>query len=69
MEFADLILASKVNNVTLIRPLCKKLDGVLCITGHHLIISSRKAGDQEVWVRSFLINIDFKKFQKYYFFE
>lgn len=50
MEFADLILASKVDKVTLISPLNRKVEGVLCITGHHLIISSRVEGGQEVWV-------------------
>ncbi|KAK6644545.1 hypothetical protein RUM43_000812 [Polyplax serrata] len=50
MEFADLILASKVNKVTLLNPLNRKLEGVLCITGHHLIISSRKEGGQEIWL-------------------
>lgn len=51
MEFADLILSSKIDNVTLHSPHNRPLDGILCITGHHLIVSSRKEGGQELWVK------------------
>lgn len=50
MEFADLILSSKIDNVTLLSPHNRPLDGILCITGHHLIVSSRKEGGQELWL-------------------
>lgn len=50
MEFADLILTPKVDGVTLHSPFIDKVVGTLCITGHHLILSSRKDMVQELWL-------------------
>lgn len=50
MEFVELIKAPKVDNVILRRPLFPRIEGTLCITGHHLILSSRKGEAQEFWV-------------------
>lgn len=50
MEFAELILTPKLDGVILRSPLNEKVDGTLCITGHHLILSSRREAIQELWV-------------------
>lgn len=50
MEFAELILIPKLDGVVLHSPLNESVDGTLCITGHHLILSSRREGAQELWV-------------------
>lgn len=50
MEFAELILTPKLDGVTLHSPLGEPVDGTLCITGHHLILSSRREGVQELWL-------------------
>lgn len=50
MEFAELILTPKLDGVILYSPLNEPVDGTLCITGHHLILSSRREGAQELWV-------------------
>lgn len=52
MEFADLIPIPKLDGVTLSGACYKSpVDGTLCMTGHHLILSSRKQGVEELWVR------------------
>ncbi|XP_063224211.1 myotubularin-related protein 9 [Bacillus rossius redtenbacheri] len=48
MEFVDLILIPKLDGVVMHAPLMKPVDGTLCITGHHLILSSRKEGFEEL---------------------
>lgn len=50
MEFADLITTPKLDGVILHSPFHEPVDGTLCITGHHLILSSRKEDVQELWV-------------------
>lgn len=50
MEFAELIRISRCDRVMLQRPHHPKLDGTLCITGHHLIVSSRDDEPQELWL-------------------
>lgn len=55
MEFVDLILVPKVDNVVLTdrsdqTDKNSSLEATLCITGHHLILSSRQAVSQELWV-------------------
>lgn len=50
MEFAELIQTPKLDGVILHTPLHDPVDGTLCITGHHLILSSRREGVQELWV-------------------
>ena len=55
MEFADLILIPKVDNVILTdksdeNDKSSSLNGTLCISGHHLILSSRREVPQELWV-------------------
>lgn len=53
MEFAELIKTPKVENVFLHRPLHKPTEVVLCITSHHMILSSRDTRDDELWVSLF----------------
>lgn len=50
MEFAELISTPKLDGVTLHSSLGEPVDGTLCITGHHLILSSRREGVQELWL-------------------
>lgn len=50
MEFADLIATPKLDGVILHTSFHEQVDGTLCITGHHLILSSRREGVQELWV-------------------
>nr|CAI5862995.1 unnamed protein product [Callosobruchus analis] len=50
MEFAELIITPKVDGVILLSPFQEPIDGTLCITGHHLILSSRKEDIQELWL-------------------
>lgn len=58
MEFAELIKTPKVDNVILHRPLTAPTEVVLCITSHHMILSSRSDRDDELWVsRSFLLKV------------
>lgn len=51
MEFIELILINKLDGVILKYPHHENVDGTVCITGHHLILSSRKEGVRELWVR------------------
>jgi len=50
MEFAEIIKKPKVDEVVLRRPLLKPTEVVLCITGHHIILSSRTDNDDELWI-------------------
>ncbi|KAJ1523594.1 hypothetical protein ONE63_001437 [Megalurothrips usitatus] len=50
MEFADLIQTPKLDGVVMHGPFHKPVDGTLCITGHHIILSSRKEGVEELWL-------------------
>lgn len=50
MEFAELIITPKLDGITLHTPFHPPVEAVLCITGHHLIVSSRKDEVQEIWV-------------------
>jgi hypothetical protein len=50
MEFAELILIPKLDGVVMHGPFQKPVDGTLCITGHHLILSTRKEDVEELWV-------------------
>lgn len=52
MEFADLILAPKIESVSLLTPFKVKIEGPLCITGHHMIVSSNSKLEDgpELWV-------------------
>lgn len=50
MEFAELILVPKLDGVIMHWPFQKPVDGTLCITGHHLILSTRKESVEELWV-------------------
>lgn len=49
MEFGDLILVSQVNRVLMSSsPFKQAIDGTLGITGHQLILSSGKKGNDEL---------------------
>ncbi|CAH1247888.1 MTMR9 [Branchiostoma lanceolatum] len=50
MEFVELIKTPKVDGVVLHRPLCPRIEGTLCVTGHHLILSSRQKNAEELWL-------------------
>lgn len=50
MEFIELILINKLDGVILKYPHHENVDGTICITGHHLILSSRKEGVRELWL-------------------
>ncbi|XP_023289363.1 myotubularin-related protein 9 [Orussus abietinus] len=55
MEFADLILIPQVVNVVLTDKTDEnnknsRLEGTLCISGHHLILSSRQESPKEIWL-------------------
>ncbi|CAD5120271.1 DgyrCDS8840 [Dimorphilus gyrociliatus] len=41
MEFAEFIKTPQVQSVVVKRPLRQDLEGALCVTGHHLIVSNR----------------------------
>lgn len=57
MEFIELILINKLDGVILKYPHQDNVDGTVCITGHHLILSSRKEGVHELWVSILLISV------------
>lgn len=57
MEFAELIITPKLDGVILHSPFQEPVDGTLCITGHHLILSSRKEDVQELWVKNIFIRV------------
>ena len=50
MEFAEFIKIPMVDKVTLIRPGFSRIDGTLCVTGHHLMFSSRMQDSEELMV-------------------
>ncbi|KXJ75459.1 hypothetical protein RP20_CCG011683 [Aedes albopictus] len=51
MEFAEWIRTPKLDGVQLYEQLRREsIDGTLCITGHHLILSTRKEGARELWL-------------------
>lgn len=56
MEFAELIKTPKVDGVTLHRPLKKSIGVVLCITSHHMILSSRDTKDEELWILHVMVD-------------
>ncbi|XP_059488042.1 myotubularin-related protein 9 [Neocloeon triangulifer] len=50
MEFVELIKTSKVDNVTLYTHNGKQVEVSLCVSSHHLILSARKEGVEELWI-------------------
>ncbi|NWV12516.1 MTMR9 protein, partial [Ptilonorhynchus violaceus] len=51
MEFAELIKTPRADNVVLHRPFHQAVEGTLCLTGHHLIFSSRRNDNaEELWL-------------------
>ncbi|XP_062407448.1 myotubularin-related protein 9 [Sardina pilchardus] len=50
MEFAELIKTPRVDGVVLHRPFMPVVEGTLCLTGHHLILSSRQDNTEELWL-------------------
>lgn len=50
MEFAELIKTPRVDKVVLHRPFHPPVGGTLCLTGHHLILSSRQDSSEELWL-------------------
>ncbi|RLV87484.1 hypothetical protein DV515_00015655 [Chloebia gouldiae] len=50
MEFSELIKTATVEDVVLWRPGLPAVRGTLCITSHHLLLSSCPRGDLELWL-------------------
>ena len=50
MEFAEFIRTAQVEAVTLYQANQLPIKGTLCVTGHHLILSSRDNHIEELWV-------------------
>ncbi|XP_041361459.1 myotubularin-related protein 9-like [Gigantopelta aegis] len=50
MEFAEFIKTPMVNSVIMKRPFHDAVEGTLCVSGHHLILSSRKDQREELWL-------------------
>lgn len=50
MEFSELITTPNLDDVKLITEKNESVIGTLCITGHHLIFSSRSENFEEIWV-------------------
>jgi len=50
MEFAEFIRTAQVEGVTLYQANQLPIKGTLCVTGHHLILSSRDNHIEELWV-------------------
>lgn len=50
MEFAEFIKTPQVDGVALCVPNQNSVEGTLCITGHHLILSSRQDREEELWL-------------------
>ncbi|XP_062128107.1 myotubularin-related protein 9 [Drosophila sulfurigaster albostrigata] len=51
MEFADLIKTPKLDGVFLHTTTANAtVEGTLCITGHHLLLSARQENSQELWL-------------------
>lgn len=50
MEFVELIKTPRVDGVVLHRPFLPTVEGTLCLTGHHLILSSRQDNTEELWL-------------------
>lgn len=55
MEFIELIKTPKHDNVVMIDSFGNKIEGTLCITSHHLIISSRNEDLNELFVSKSLL--------------
>ena len=53
MEFAEFIRTAQVEGVTLYQANQLPIKGTLCVTGHHLILSSRDNHIEELWVLYF----------------
>lgn len=62
MEFAENIKTPTLDDVTLIRPLHKPIDGTLCITSHHIILSSRKNTQEDLLLLHRAVDIVERKF-------
>ncbi|KAI4465865.1 myotubularin-related [Holotrichia oblita] len=61
MEFTELIATPKLDGVILHSSFHEPVDGTLCISGHHLLLSSRKEDVQELWLLHQSIDLVEKK--------
>lgn len=50
MEFSELIKTATVEDVLLSRQGLPAVRGTLCITSHHLLLSSCPGGELELWL-------------------
>lgn len=55
MEFAEFIKSPTVDNVILHKPFEFPVEGTLCVTGFHLVLSSRQKHKEELWVSTFIL--------------
>lgn len=56
MEFAELIKVPRLDDVILRRPLSPPTEVVMCITGHHIILSSRVSNNDELWILHVMVD-------------
>ncbi|XP_013398951.1 myotubularin-related protein 9 isoform X2 [Lingula anatina] len=61
MEFAEFIKVPKLDGVVLRLPFKEPVEGTLCITGHHLFLSSRKTMKEELWLEHSAVDAVEKK--------
>ncbi|XP_071855548.1 myotubularin-related protein 9-like isoform X2 [Apostichopus japonicus] len=62
MEFVEFIKTPKLDGVKLHQPFHPPVEGTLCVTGHHVILSSRKANTEELWLLHMMVDYLEKKF-------
>ncbi|XP_063408150.1 myotubularin-related protein 9-like [Mytilus trossulus] len=61
MEFAEFIKTPTVENVCMKLTFSKAVTGTLCITGHHVILSSKSENHEELWLLHSAIDSTEKK--------
>ena len=57
MEFVEYIKSPRIEKVLLKRRGCQYIEGTLCVTGHHLIFSSRTEESDELIVSTSAISL------------
>uniref|UniRef100_A0A1B6CPY7 Myotubularin phosphatase domain-containing protein n=1 Tax=Clastoptera arizonana TaxID=38151 RepID=A0A1B6CPY7_9HEMI len=57
MEFFEYIPTPKLDNVIMTGPFKKTVEGTLNISGHHLLLSSRKENNEELWLLHYYIDV------------
>ncbi|XP_054167367.1 myotubularin-related protein 9-like [Oppia nitens] len=57
MEFAELIKTPKLDSIRVFYPIDQSMEATLCITSHHLIVSSRSNASQELWLLHSMVDV------------